>query len=118
MNNLEKTFHTGLPYVSSNDKFINRGELGIQGSRPAEIIKLWLGLRFIGMQGIEKILLSAIEKRKFFEKNLNTNKYEIYSGPLHIISLPIGMNNKESELWTLNIKNELFKKTLCFLDHF
>lgn len=111
MNNLEKTFHTGLPYVSSNDKFINRGELGIQGSRPAEIIKLWLGLRFIGMQGIEKILLSAIEKRKFFEKNLNTNKYEIYSGPLHIISfLPIGMNNKESELWTLNIRNELFKK--------
>ena len=39
-------------YTSEGD-VLNRGELGIQGSRPAEIIKLWLGLRFLGMNGIE-----------------------------------------------------------------
>ena len=100
---LNKTFSTGLPYVSSENNFLNRGELGIQGSRPAEIIKLWLGLRFLGMEGIEDILKSSIDRRIFFENNLNREKYDLYSGPLHIISfLPKGMNENESDSWTLN----------------
>ncbi len=105
---LKNTFATGLPYISSEGNALNRGELGIQGSRPAEIIKLWLGLRFLGMQGIEDVLNSAIEKRKFFENNLNTEKYELCSGPLHIISfLPKGMNKNESDAWTLKKRRSL-----------
>ena len=100
---LKNTFNTGLPYISSESNVLNRGELGIQGSRPAEIIKLWLGLRFLGMQGIEDVLNSSIERRKFLENNLDTEKYELFSGPLHIISfLPKGMNKYESDAWTLN----------------
>ena len=52
MSTLENTFNTGLPYISSKENIINRGEIGIQGSRPAEVIKLWLGLRFLGLNGI------------------------------------------------------------------
>ena len=108
---LKNTFSTGLPYVSTENNFLNRGELGIQGSRPAEIIKLWLGLRFLGMQGIEDVLNSSIKKRIFFENNLDTEKYDIYSGPLHIISfLPKGMNKNESDSWTLNKRINLMKK--------
>ncbi len=99
---LQKTFSTGLPYISTEINILNRGELGIQGSRPAEIIKLWLGLRFLGMQGIQNVLSSSIEKRKFFENNINTKKYLLFSGPLHIISfIPRGMNKNESDAWTL-----------------
>ena len=105
---LKNTFSTGLPYISTDNDVINRGELGIQGSRPAEIIKLWLGLRFLGMQGIEDILNTSIERRKFFENNLNSEKYELCSGPLHIISfLPKGMNKKESDAWTLMKRKSL-----------
>ena len=107
---LKNTFATGLPYVSSDSSVLNRGELGIQGSRPAEIIKLWLGLRFLGMQGIEEVLNSAIERRKFFENNLNTKIYDLYSGPLHIISfIPKGMNKHESDKWTLNKRKILME---------
>ena len=56
MSTLENTYNTGLPYISSKENIINRGEIGIQGSRPAEVIKLWLGLRFLGLKGIEDIL--------------------------------------------------------------
>ena len=105
---LKNTFNTGLPYISSESNVLNRGELGIQGSRPAEIIKLWLSLRFLGMQGIDHILSSCIEKRKFFEKNLNKEKYLLCSGPLHIISfLPKGMNKYESDEWTLKKRRSL-----------
>ena len=107
---LKKTFSTGLPYISTENNVLNRGELGIQGSRPAEIIKLWLGLRFLGMQGIEDVLNSSIERRRFLETNLNSELYEMYSGPLHIISfIPKGLDKSQSDLWTLNKRMSLMK---------
>ena len=108
---LENTFTTGLPYISSKDNIVNRGEIGIQGSRPAEIIKLWLGLRYLGMKGIEKILISSINKKEYFIKNICKNKFEIYSGPLHIVSfLPKGLIKKESDSWTQKKVNDLMQK--------
>ena len=110
-NTLKNTFQTGLPYVDSPDDVINRGELGVQGSRPAEIIKLWLGLRFLGMQGIEKILKESLFKKLIFIEKLDENKFQIYSGPLHIVSfLPKRMDAEESNKWTLKVKDLLIKK--------
>ena len=105
---LKNAFSTGLPYIASNNNTIDRGELGIQGSRPAEIIKLWLGLRFLGMIGIEEILGSSIQRKNYFERNLNKDKYDIYSGPLHIVTfLPRDINKLESDLWTLKMRKNL-----------
>ena len=107
---LINTFNTGLPYISSNNMILNRGELGIQGSRPAEIIKLWLGLRFLGNHGINNILKSSIDKKLLFENNLSKEKFNIYSGPLHIISfIPKGMDVKDSNNWTERTRSELMK---------
>jgi glutamate/tyrosine decarboxylase-like PLP-dependent enzyme len=111
MRTLENTFSTGLPYLSSKEDIINRGEIGIQGSRPAEIIKLWLGLRFLGLKGIDDILKSSIKRKDLFLKNISKNKFEIYSGPLHIISfLPKGIVPKDTDFWTKTKVNELMKK--------
>ena len=108
MSTLENTFSTGLPYLSSNGDIINRGEIGIQGSRPAEVIKLWLGLRFLGMNGIENILKSSIKRKDFFVKNISKTKFDIYSGPLHIVSfLPNKLEPKDSDEWTQTKVNEL-----------
>ena len=108
---LKNTFKTGLPYIDSPDDVINRGELGVQGSRPAEIIKLWLGLRFLGIEGIEKILNESVLKKSIFIEKLDKNKFEIFSGPLHILSfLPKKMNQTESNNWTLKAKNLLLEK--------
>ncbi len=110
MSTLENTFNTGLPYISSKKNIINRGELGIQGSRPAEVIKLWLGLRFLGLNGIENILKSSIKRKDFFIKNISKNKFYIYSGPLHIVSfLPKNLEPKDSDAWTQTKVNELIK---------
>ena len=105
---LKNSFHTGIPYISSYSGFIDRGELGIQGSRPAEVIKLWLGLRYLGINGIKDILKSSIERKEFIKSNLEISKFDIYSGPLHIISfLPKGLSINETNLWSERIKNEL-----------
>ena len=110
MSTLVNTFTTGLPYISSKENIINRGEIGIQGSRPAEVIKLWLGLRFLGLNGIENILKSSIKKKDYFIKNISKNKFDIFSGPLHIVSfLPKGLEPKDSDAWTKFKVNELRK---------
>ena len=110
MKTLEKTFSTGLPYISSKEDIINRGEIGIQGSRPAEVIKLWLGLRFLGLNGIEDILKSSIKRKDFFIDHIIKNKFEIYSGPLHIVSfIPKGLTTKDADSWTQTKVNELKK---------
>ena len=110
MNTLEKTFSTGLPYISSKEDIVNRGEIGIQGSRPAEVIKLWLGLRFLGLNGIEDILKSSIKKKDFFIDHIIKNKFEIYSGPLHIVSfIPKGLTTKDTDSWAQTKVNELKK---------
>ena len=110
MSTLQNTFSTGLPYISTKENLINRGELGIQGSRPAEVIKLWLGLRFLGLKGIEEILESSIKRKDFFLKSISKNKFEICSGPLHIVSfLPKGLAPKDTDFWTKNKVNELMK---------
>ena len=107
---MTECFSTDIPYTTPNNGFLDRGELGLQGSRPAEVIKLWLGLRFLGISGIEDILKSSINKKLFFEKNLNSSEFEIFSGPLHIISfIPKGMSTEESDKWTENKKIELMK---------
>ena len=108
---LNDAFSTGLPYIASSDDYVQKGEIGVQGSRPAEVIKLWLSLRFLGMYGIEAILNSSLERKSYFEEYINKDKYDIYSGPLHIISLlPKGMNKVNSDLWTKKIRKELLKK--------
>jgi len=108
--NLQKAFQTGLPYLNSDENFINRGELGVQGSRPAEIIKLWLGMKFLGISGIDQVLKASIEKRELFEKNLDNQKFNIYSGPLHIISfIPRNLNNSDLSTWTCNAQKVLVK---------
>ena len=108
MSTLENTFNTGLPYISSKENIINRGEIGIQGSRPAEVIKLWLGLRFLGLKGIENILKTSIKRKDFFVKNISKNKFDIYSGPLHIVSfIPNKLEPKDSDAWTQTKVHEL-----------
>ena len=110
MSTLENTFSTGLPYISTKEDIINRGEIGIQGSRPAEVIKLWLGLRFLGLNGIKDILKSSIKRKDLFLNTIIKNKFEIYSGPLHIVSfLPMGLTPTDTESWTRNKVNELMK---------
>ena len=111
ISSLKNTFQTGLPYIDSSDEIVNRGELGVQGSRPAEIIKLWLGLRFLGLNGISKILRASLQKRELLQSLLDKNKFDIYGGPLHIICFhPKAMNIEDSDEWTLNTKKFLMKK--------
>ncbi len=108
-NNLYSTFSTGLPYaepITGND--FHGGEIGIQGTRSAEALKLWIGLRQLGEEGIEKILLDSIEKRCYLESIIDSSKFKIISGPLHLLALtPINYTSSQAYDWSIKTRNSL-----------
>ena len=108
-NHLSSTFSTGLPYaetLSGND--FHGGELGIQGTRPADALKLWIGLRQLGEEGIEKILLDSIKRRCYLESVIDLSKFIVISGPLHLLALtPINYDSLESSDWSIKTRNTL-----------
>ncbi len=108
-NHLSSAFSTGLPYaepITGND--FHGGELGIQGTRSAESLKLWIGLRQLGEDGIEKILIESIKKRCYVESIIDTSKFKIISGPLHLLSFtPVNYTSSQALEWSIKTRNSL-----------
>ena len=110
-NHLFSTFSTGLPYaepLTGND--FHGGEIGIQGTRSAESLKLWIGLRQLGEKGIEKLLLDSIKRRCYLESIIDSSKFKILTGPLHLLALtPINYDSSQAYEWSKKTRNSLLK---------
>jgi len=109
---LSSVFSTGLPYaepLSGNDSHC--GELGIQGTRSAEVLKLWIGLRQLGEKGIEDLLLDSIKRRCYLESKIDSSKFKIITGPLHLLAFtPKDYSLTKGSEWSINTRNYLLNK--------
>ena len=83
---LRQAFATGLPYMQEPTGMDHGGEIGLQGTRPAEILKLWLGLRQLGEAGIEATLSGALQRRQTLAEQLDSEKFMLLSGDLHLLA--------------------------------
>ncbi len=107
---LSNVFSTGLPYIEPAWEDDHGGELGLQGTRSAEVLKLWMGLRQLGENGIELLLKEAIHRRQYLESSLDKSKYEILSGPLHLLACtPRGFDKSETYEWSISTRKLLLE---------
>lgn len=84
---LERAFGTGLPYMEPSWGGGHGGEMGLQGSRPAEILKLWLGLRQLGREGVTELVEGAIARRQRLQQFLaRDGRLQLLEGPLHLLA--------------------------------
>mgnify|MGYP003340134483 FL=1 len=84
---LERAFGTGLPYMEPSWGGGHGGEMGLQGSRPAEILKLWLGLRQLGLEGVKALVEGAIARRMGLQQLLaRDGRLKLLEGPLHLLA--------------------------------
>ncbi len=105
---LISTFSTGLPYLEPAWGEAHGGEMGLQGTRPAEVLKLWLGLRQLGEEGISLLLEQAIERRCYLERKLDSSKLDVIGGDLHLVACSLkGSDANEVSAWSLKTRQNL-----------
>ena len=116
---LAETFATGLPYMDPSWVGHHGGEYGLQGSRPAEILKLWLGLRQLGLTGIEAILDGAVQRRQRLCSLLEElrspsgRRLNCLSGPLHLLAFcPEGLDAPAAARWSEATRRQLLEGQL------
>jgi len=110
---LAACFATGLPYMEPSWGEAHGGECGLQGTRPAEVLKLWLGLRQLGLNGIETVLASAIGRRQRLQALLEPLPLQILTGPLHLLAFtPHHLSAADAEVWSTRTRQQLLDAQL------
>jgi sulfinoalanine decarboxylase len=110
---LAACFSTGLPYMEPSWADAHGGECGLQGTRPAEILKLWLGLRQLGLDGIEAVISGAVERRQHLQALLEPLALDLLDGPLHLLAFsPRGCSAAQADLWSTRTRQRLLDHQL------
>ena len=110
---LAACFGTGLPYMEPSWADAHGGECGLQGTRPAEILKLWLGLRQLGLNGIAGVIDAAVSRRRQLQQLLQPLALELRSGPLHLLAFtPCGGDAGAAEAWSIRCRQDLLDQRL------
>jgi glutamate/tyrosine decarboxylase-like PLP-dependent enzyme len=121
---LQATFATGLPYMEPSWEGGHGGEEGLQGTRPAEILKLWLGLRQLGWNGVEHLLEGALQRQRQLVALLGSDsRLLLRDGPLHLLAFrPRGLDPEACARWSLRTRQSLLEQRLmlsrpCYQGH-
>ena len=110
---LAESFATGLPYMEPSWADAHGGECGLQGTRPAEILKLWLGLRQLGLEGIDAVISGAVQRRQRLQQLLEPLALDLLSGPLHLLAfVPRGCSADLAERWSAQTRQRLLDHQL------
>ena len=111
---LQRAFATGLPYMEPSWGGGHQGEAGLQGTRPGEILKLWLGLRQLGLDGVAALIDAAVQRRTELEQRLRAiGGLTLCSGPLHLLAFrPDGCEGAEAERWSAATRAALLAEQL------
>lgn len=118
--NMVENFRVSAPYMKKQDEFINFGEINIQGTKYAEVVKLWLSLQGLGKSGIEELINFSFEMTNSFIAEIAKRDYlKLTSKPeLNLICFrgePGYLQDSEFDEWNKRLQNHLVKSTHFFL---
>ena len=107
---LANTFASPLVYMEPAH-VAHGGDCGLQGTRPAEVLKLWLGLRQLGQHGIDELLDGALQRAQVLRQALAPLPLVMPSGDLHIVCFRPSTTGS-SENWSRHTREQLLDKGL------
>jgi glutamate/tyrosine decarboxylase-like PLP-dependent enzyme len=115
---LKKNFRISAPYMNDTD-FTNLGEISIQGTRHADILKLWLSLQHIGLKGYEQLLNESYALAGVFVEQVKKRSYlELASEPDTNLCCfrgkPEYIHPNEWDQWNFKLQQFLLKDEQIF----
>lgn len=116
---LQKEFRISAPYMNETN-FTNIGEISVQGTRHADILKLWLSLQHIGTKGYEQLIHASYGLVDYFVEQIKQRPYlELASTPDTNLccfrGIPQHIANEKWDEWNLRLQQELLKDEQTFL---
>ena len=110
---LAEAFAGPLPYMEPASDGVHGGDSGLQGTRPAEVLKLWLGLRQLGIVGIDRLITAALDRAALLRRQLEPLPLVLPSGDLHLVCFrPEAASHDQHASWSLRTRQRLLGEGL------
>lgn len=79
---LERHFRVSAPYMNEAADLINLGEVSVQGTRSADILKLWLTLQHFGQAGCAALVEQGFELAQYLQRAIAQRPWLELATPL------------------------------------
>ena len=113
-------FRIHAPYMRDSGEFINLGEISVQGTRHAEVLKLWLSLQHIGKSGYAQLIEKSYQLTDYFIEQVKKRTFlEMAGNPeTNIIcfrGIPSWLQEGEWDDWNSRLQSKLLQNGKMFL---
>jgi glutamate/tyrosine decarboxylase-like PLP-dependent enzyme len=119
-NKMIENFRISAPYMKEQNNYINLGEINVQGTKYAEVLKLWLSLQSLGKDGYDKLVDYSFYLADVFKQEISKRSFlKLVSKPeMNILCFrgePINIKEEYYDYWNENLQQYLLKKANFFL---
>ena len=117
---LDRAFRITASYTRAADDFINLGEIGVQGTRHADVLKLWLALQHVGRRGFGELIDHGYALAARVAHEAGQRPFlELASQPeTNIVCLrgcPDWLPDGQWDDWTSNLQQTLLREEQIFV---
>lgn len=115
-----KACRISAPYMREADDFINLGEVSVQGTRHAEVLKLWLSLQHIGKRGYAQLIEESYRLTDYFVEQIRARPFlAMASAPdtnlVCFRGTPAWRPDTEWDAWNARLQDYLLRDGKVFL---
>ncbi|QXD13703.1 hypothetical protein GQ464_009440 [Rhodocaloribacter litoris] len=120
MSALTNAFRVSAPYMRDTEGFINLGEISVQGTRHADVLKLWLSLYHIGKSGYAQLIEESYRLTEYFTRLVRKRPFlELASSPeMNIVcfrGVPPWIPEARWDQWNTDLQEYLLREGNVFL---